>query len=483
QKECVLENGSSRIVEITITPYYDENNVYKGIIEILRDITEKVEAEKKLIYIAHYDKLTSLPNKFLFEKELENSLTEMKKIEGELALFFIDLIRFKNINNILGHPSGDKILIEVGQRLKSTFSKSHFISRFGGNVFTIIVAGNNTKEELNTISQLVLDAFSQPFEVNNNKLFINACIGICSYPQDGENVIELMQHAEIALNRAKNEGRNSIQHYSDLTEKYSFQRLKLENELYHSIENKELEVYYQPQVDSNNENLIGFEALCRWKHPVMGEISPGDFIGIAEEIGFIVPLGKFVLKKACEQTKLWMDRFNYPFRISVNISPRQLLVENIVFDVKNILEETGLEPSSLELEITESSIIQNVEHVLKVLHSLKELGIKISVDDFGTGYSSLQYIKSLPIDSFKIDLSFVRGVPDNLADKAVIKTIVSLAKNLNLHTVAEGVENSEQKEFLTTVGCNILQGYYYGKPTPAKEVEISLQNLVKQVSL
>ncbi|HMV41037.1 MAG TPA: EAL domain-containing protein [Leptospiraceae bacterium] len=460
-----------RTTELLATPYYNTEGNLKGTIQVFRDVTERENAEAKLKHLAHFDTLTQLPNRLLFEELLEDRLLTASIKNEQVALFFVDLDRFKNINDTLGHPVGDKLLVKIANRLRQMIISPNIVARFGGDEFTIFLSTKNNPQAIKDMAELIKKEIAIPIILDTYEFFVSASIGVAIFPEDGRTLIKLMKSADTALYRSKSKGRNLIQFYDQSSETNSRKRLQIESELYSAIEGSDLLTVYQPQVSARTGKIIGFEALCRWQHAELGLISPNDFIDVAEETGLIVPLGKKVLLTAAKQCKIWQMNYGLPLRIAVNISPRQFVRQDLIKDLLEALEISGLNPKDLELEITETSIIHDLDTTIHTLEKILELGVMVAIDDFGTGYSNLQSIKSLPIHSLKIDKSFVNGVPEKDSDRAVIKAILALAKNLSLKVVAEGVESKEQSEFLASEGCDILQGFYFGKPETAKVVE------------
>ncbi len=462
-------DGVTRIVELLATPLWGDKGEFKGVIKVSRDVTQRVHAERNLRHLAHHDPLTQLPNRLRFEDSLQNLLDEKDGVGG-LTVLFIDLDRFKNINDTLGHHIGDEVLRIVAKRLRQAVGDEHYLARFGGDEFTVLLIGALTRSEIITIAHRILDTLEHTMEVEGYEFFINASIGIAAYPHDGRTITHLMKSADSALYRAKSMGRGTYRFYDREGDGQALQRLQLESVLRTAVREEALRVVYQPQVSAGDGRLIAVEALCRWRHPELGEISPAQFIPIAEETGLIVELGRLVMDSACRQAKRW-QRQGHAIRVAVNVSARQFLRIDLRHEVEQILTANGLPPRLLELEITESAIMQDMQAAAKVLAELRELGVSVSIDDFGTGHSSLAYLKHLPIDALKIDRSFVREIPDHRADKAVVKTIISLARNLGMAVIAEGVETEEQKRYLADHGCNLLQGYLFDRPISAEEIE------------
>jgi diguanylate cyclase (GGDEF)-like protein/PAS domain S-box-containing protein len=468
--EHLRGDGRQRVVELLATPLWDAAGGFKGVIKVSRDVTERVQAERQLRHLAHHDTLTQLPNRLNFEDQLARELAGEEARGQGVALLFIDLDRFKNINDTLGHNIGDQVLVEISRRLRDAVAPRHLVARFGGDEFTVVLRGAPGGEVVEVVDAL-LRHIAAPLSIQGYSFFISASIGIALFPQDGATLTELMKSADTALYRAKGLGRNTYQFYDQGTDLQTLQRLQLESSLRHAIDAGALRVVYQPQVVAASGELAGVEALCRWDHETFGTIPPDDFIPIAEETGLIVELGQQVMRQACAQAQQWFLRHGRRLRVAVNVSTRQLLRIDLEAEVRIILEETGLPAEFLELEITESAIMQDVAAAVEVLQRLRGLGVSVAIDDFGTGYSSLSYLKQFPIDALKIDKSFVRELSLRESDAAVVKTIISLARNLGLYVVAEGVEHEEQRQFLIREGCDLLQGYLFSRPLRPEALE------------
>lgn len=371
----------------------------------------------------------------------------------------------------MGHSAGDVLLQQVSERLTSVLRGTDTVARHGGDEFILIIgAGDDTELNVNVI-QRIMDALAEPILVNSQEFFVTSSLGISVYPDDGTESESLIKHADVAMYRAKELGRNNYQFYSaDLNHK-ALDRLKLEKDLRLALERDEFTLHYQPQISLDDGTLGGMEALIRWNHPTLGAISPGRFISLAEETGLIVPIGYWVIRSACQQNKLWQKAGFPRVRVAVNMSARQFAEKNLVDTIVDILATTELDPQYLEIEITEGMVMQNVEYAIGVLSALKKIGIHVSIDDFGTGYSSLAYLKRFPIDMLKIDQSFVRDIADDADDAAIVRAIISLSHSLRLKVIAEGVENEVQLDFLRANHCDQVQGYYFSKPLPALEME------------
>ena len=424
------------------------------------------QSEEKVNFMAYHDSLTNLPNRRLFKERLAHAMNDAQRNGSMVGVMYLDLDRFKIINDSLGHNFGDLLLIEVADRLVNCIGSRNVASRQGGDEFTILLTETTTDQACKT-SQKIRDELSRPYLIGEHDIYITPSIGISMYPEDGSTIEDLIIKADIAMYKAKRNGRNNYQFFDESVDFGSYQRLNLENEMRKAVDRDEFILHYQPIVDADTEEIIGAEALIRWKHPEMGLVSPLDFISIAEETGLIVPIGEWVLKTACEQVMEWR-KSGYPdLEISVNLSMRQFHQEDLISMVRKILENTELDPYCLSLEITESMTME-VEAAIRILTDLKKLGVKISIDDFGTGYSSLNYFKKLPVDYLKIDQSFIYDLNENENDKNIVNTIILMAHTMGLKTVAEGVETLDQLNFLKQHKCDKAQGYFFGKALPAE---------------
>ncbi|EGA91265.1 diguanylate cyclase/phosphodiesterase with PAS/PAC sensor(s) [Planococcus donghaensis MPA1U2] len=419
--------------------------------------------QKDLTKQAHYDALTELPNRVLFQKQVDKLIDSIKneKNNKAFAVLFIDLDRFKIINDTMGHSTGDSLLKEVAGRLKNCITDTAIVSRFGGDEFTVLFSDIKSKKAVHDMAREINETILKPFLLKNNEYYISTSIGISMYPVDGSNSELLIKNADIAMYKAKESGKSNYVFYQNEFNHQPIRRLQLENNIRKALELEEFQVYYQPKLTMPNEEVGGMEALIRWFHPEMGTISPSEFIPLAEETGLINPIGKWVLREACIQNKKWQDEGLPPVVMAINISAYQFHYGSLVQTVTEVLKETGLEGQWLELELTESLLINNEEYVLKAIESLKKLGIKISIDDFGTGYSSLSYLKRFPIDTIKIDRSFIKDIVDKKEMKSITQAIITMGHGLGCKLVAEGVETEEQKVLLETYKVDQIQGYYY----------------------
>jgi diguanylate cyclase (GGDEF)-like protein/PAS domain S-box-containing protein len=447
-----------------------------GLIGTITDITEQRRVEEQVRHMANHDALTQLPNRSLLQDRVTQAVAKARRSGEVLALFFIDLDRFKTINDSLGHPVGDRLLQAVAQRLLACTRAADTVARIGGDEFVVLLGDLDRPETARHVAKKVLAALSQPVALDGHTLQVTPSIGIAVYPGDGEDVDTMMRNADTAMYHAKQVGRNNFQFFTQAMNDAAQQRLQLENDLRHAVERGELAVHYQPQIDLRAGGIVGFEALVRWRHPQRGMVSPAEFIPAAEEAGLINPIGEWVLGAACAQAVAWHRSGHTFLQAAVNCSARQFQDEGFVAAVDRILRESGMPAQRLELEITESVIIQRSEEVNARFQALEDMGVRISIDDFGTGYSSLSYLKRLSIHQLKIDQSFVRDIGNDPNDAAIVSAIVTIAHSLGLEVVAEGVETAEQLTFLRAVGCDSAQGYLFSKPLPAEEFERLLAN-------
>jgi len=388
-----------------------------------------------------------------------------------MALMFIDLDHFKEINDSLGHDIGDEILIAVTQRLTGVIRKEDTLARLGGDEFTIIIEELTQGQDASLLAKKVIEVLAQPFTIDDNILYVSSSIGISIFPDDGITATNLLKYADAAMYKAKDEGRNNFQYYSVEMTEQAFEKVVMEANLRSALKNEEFIVYYQPQVNGRNNQLIGMEALVRWQHPTQGLVSPARFIPLAESTGLIVELDQFVMKTAMKQTSLWYSQGFNPGRLALNLSIKQLQQKDFIIILKNLIKEADCKPQWLELEVTEGQIMTDPENAIIILNQISDIGIELAIDDFGTGYSSLSYLKKLTINKLKIDQSFVQNLPNDDEDAAIAKAVIALAQSLKLRIIAEGVESIEQKAFLVKNGCQNIQGYFYNKPIPANEMK------------
>jgi len=428
----------------------------------LEELVEQRTAERD--HLAYYDSLTDLPNRALFEDRLAQALPLAERSNKQLAVLFLSVDRFKKFADTLGLAAADKLLCQVAERLKVCVRDGDTIARFGGEEFSLLMSQIDDTDEVTALVACLRNALRAPFELNGQEFYITASSGIGLYPEDATTPQQLLQHAGAALYRAKQHGGNQNQFFTTDINERALTRLTLESSLRRAVERKEFAVYYQPQVKAATGEITGMEALVRWMHPELGLVSPADFIPLAEDTGLIVPIGEWVLHTACAQTKAWHDAGFPHLCLAVNLSPRQFTQQDLVAMVRRALDETGLDANYLELELTEGSVMEDDERAIVTLQELRDIGIKISIDDFGSGYSSLSRLEHLPINVLKIDQSFVRDMTNNLKSAAIMTAIITLAHNLDLKVVAEGVEVEEQSDFLRFLKCDLLQGYLFSRP-------------------
>ncbi|POM12863.1 bifunctional diguanylate cyclase/phosphodiesterase [Pseudomonas sp. WP001] len=460
------KNGELYPSWLTISAVRNSDQVVTHFVAVFADISSLKLAQARLDYQAHHDPLTGLPNRTLFESRLQAALTGQQESGNQGAVLFLDLDRFKHINDSLGHPVGDLLLKDIAVRLKDQLRDIDTVARLGGDEFIILLPGLQQASDAQYLANKLLDCFTPPFQAGEHEFFISASIGTSLYPQDGTDVATLVKNADAAMYRSKAKGRNRVESYTrDLTAQAN-ERVALEHELRRAIERDELSLYYQPKRSLITHELIGAEALIRWHHPTFGDVPPEHFIALAEENGTILQIGDWVLEQACRQLHAWQGAFEDFGPLSVNLAGAQLRHPNLLSRIEQLLRDYRLEPGCLQLEITENFIMSQAEEALAVLHQLKRLGVQLAIDDFGTGYSSLSYLKRLPLDFLKIDQSFVRGLPDDPHDVAIVRAIIALGHSMQFTIIAEGVENPAQQAFLAAEGCEQMQGYIVSLPLP-----------------
>lgn len=469
-KELIPEYDAREISVLSLTMNTMIKSIRASKIALLNQHTQLRKQKNELQYQATHDALTGLANRILFTERLEHTLEKSKVHQSQMALLFIDLDHFKEINDSLGHEAGDKVLNIVTGRLREIVNNDEALARFGGDEFTVIIEGvSNTQAALELASQ-ILKILSEPILVDHNELYVGCSIGISLFPDNGDSAQDLLKYADAAMYAAKNEGRNSVRYYSSEMTARALERVVMETSLRLGLKNQEFVVFFQPQVNGKEERLIGMEALVRWQSPTIGLVSPAAFIPIAEATGLIVELDRFVMRVAMSQISQWYREGYNPGVLAMNLTMKQLQQGDFIDFLTNIIEETECKVEWIELEVTEDQIMINPDASIEILRQISALGVKVAVDDFGTGYSSLSYLKKLPISKLKIDQSFVRDLPHDEEDAAISKAIVALGQSLNLEIIAEGVETKDQKEFLINNGCENIQGYYYSKPLPAQEI-------------
>lgn len=474
-------DGSTFPVEVNAQGTVIENQ--RVLFAVVRDITERKRAEETINHLAYHDPLTDLPNRILFFDRLNVALAHAQRSGQTLAVMFLDLDRFKVINDMMGHAMGDLLLKQVTNQLKRTVRADDTVARIGGDEFTILLPIIRKEEDAATVAKKITETIKKPWFTNGCEFQITASIGIAIYPNDGEDAEVLTRNADTAMYRAKEQGDN-YQFYTPAINLKAVERMDTERALRRAIEQNEFEIFYQPQVDIGMGRVVGLEALLRWRHPERGLVMPQEFIPVAEESGLIIPIGEWVLKTACTQVMEWEKVGLGPVRMAVNLSACQFRKSQLVDTVKKVLKQTGMDANFLELEITESTAMQDVEFTIATIRILREMGIKIAIDDFGTGYSSLNYLRRFPITTLKIDRSFVRDVLTDVEDAAIVATIIVLAQNLRLKVVVEGVETEDQLFFFEQQECFLMQGYLFSEPKPAAEVKKLLKKAtLSQISL
>jgi diguanylate cyclase (GGDEF)-like protein len=447
-----------------------------------REGETKLKHAQRVEYLAYHDGLTGLPNRSLFSKTLSQSISEAHRYERRLAVAFLDLDRFKQINDTLGHEAGDQLLKEVATRLKGCVRDSDTVARLGGDEFVVLLPQLNDEKYAAVVAQKILSAAARPFTLMGQEFRVTASIGISTYPQDGLDEQTLTKNADIAMYQAKADGKNNFQFYSDKLNANSLERLTLESSLRHALERNEFRLHYQAKRDIASGRVTGMEALLRWEHPDLGTVAPMQFIPVAEETGLIVPIGKWVLKTVCLQSIVWQSQGLPALSIAVNMTARQFLDEQLLNDVASILEETGMAPQLLEIELNESLLIHDVENTMRILTGLKALGVRIAVDDFGTGYSSLAMLQRFPLDTIKIDRSLMRDFLGTTDDTGLADAIIAMGKSLSLTVVAQGVETKEQAEHLRLHACDELQGFYFKRPLPVDEFTQLLRDQATEIT-
>mgnify|MGYP002681589177 CR=1 FL=1 len=463
------KDGTRTYNEISVNLIRNAQGESVGFRGIARDVTERKRQEEQIQYLATHDGLTGLPNRTLFGQLLNHAIQAAKRYNRKLAVFFIDLDRFKIINDTLGHEAGDQLLQEIAVRFRQTLRATDVVARLGGDEFVAMIEEINDAGQAITVAHKLLAEAMKPVSIMSQECRVTASIGICIYPKDGDDEQTLMKNADIAMYSAKEAGKNNFQLYSSDIKPQSVERLSIETQLRFALERNELALVYQAKLDFKTGTITGVEALLRWNNPKLGQVTPMQFIPVAEETSLIIPIGRWVLRTACMQNVAWQKEGLPPVCMAVNLSLRQLVDENLIEDIEKALKDSGMAPELLELEITESMVMHNPGRMISVLTQIKKLGVRLAIDDFGTGYSSLAQIKHFPVDTLKVDRSFIRNIPENTEDKAITEVIIAMGKTLSLTVVAEGVETEEQLEFLRQRSCDEIQGFYFSKPIPPDE--------------
>lgn len=455
-----------RALEVVV---YSRQLDYEGVPAVLvaiMDITERKEAEARIAYMAHHDALTELPNRVLFRDHMADALAQRDRSGGFVGTLCIDLDNFKLVNDTLGHPLGDRLLQDVAHRIQRVTRQRDTAARLGGDEFAVLVPAMKSPQELGVLAQRLIDVISEPYSIDGHAISVGATIGVAVSPTDGVDADRLLRNADLALYRAKSDGKSTFRFFEHEMDAKAQARRQLEVDLRSALAGEKLEVHYQPLVELGTGEVVGFEALLRWPHPTRGYVPPSEFVPLAEETGLITALGKFVLRRACTDASAWAPHI----KIAVNLSPMQFRVGNVFVTVKEALEQSSLDPQRLDLEITESVLLERTDHVIAHLHALRALGVRISMDDFGTGYSSLSYLRAFPFDKIKIDRSFVRDLPNNRHTLAIVRAILGLASGLDMKVVAEGIETQSDLACLTAEGCKEGQGFYFSEARPQAEI-------------
>ncbi|HET8706726.1 MAG TPA: EAL domain-containing protein, partial [Pseudomonadales bacterium] len=446
-------------------------------------ISERRNAEARINNLAYYDQITHLPNRAFLEEQVIRSIASAQRNQCKSAVLFLDLDHFKNINDSLGHQSGDSVLVQVGERIKSRIRTSDTVGRYGGDEFIIVLNELRSPTDASDIARDLLKAITLPYHCNKTELRLTASIGISVYPDDASDYSQLVMNADAAMYHAKFNGRDNFQFFSAEMSKRAAAQLDMENRLRKAIELKQFVLYYQPQINLKTNEIIGVEALIRWIDPERGMIPPLEFIPLAEERGLIIPIGDWALEEACLQQTRWTKAGLPPLTMAVNVAASQFQHANLAEKVKDVIQKTQINPTLLEIEMTESAVMQDAEQLIVTLAALREIGVSLAVDDFGTGYSSLSYLKRFRLNKLKIDRSFVRDIQDDNEDLSIVKAIIALAHQMKISVIAEGVETSVQRDILKEANCDKYQGYYFSKPLPADEIETLLRKQLENTSI
>jgi diguanylate cyclase (GGDEF)-like protein/PAS domain S-box-containing protein len=474
--QIIRKDGGEGYIEASLTLKKDSSDKPTGFKGMIRDITERKRIEQQINYMATHDTLTGLPNRLMFNQLLNHAIRSAQRHGKQLAVLFIDLDRFKTINDSLGHEAGDRLLKEIARRFKKSLRAVDVVGRLGGDEFIILTEEVDELSQIETLAHKILTTTIQPMVLQGEECRITASIGISIYPGNGTDEQTLMKNADIAMYFAKEEGKNNYQFYSKDIQFQSNKRFSIETNLYRALERNELSLEYQAKVDFKTGMITGVEALLRWQNPSLGSLTPMQFIPVAEGTGLIVPIGRWVMKTACAQNVAWQRQGLPPVCIAVNLSLRQLMDDKLLEDIQAALDDSGMAPNLLELEITESMVMHNPARLIEVLTNIKKLGVRLAIDDFGTGYSSLAQIKHFPIDTLKVDRSFIRNLSQDSENQAITQAIITMGKNLSLTVVAEGVETQEQKDFLRDHICDEMQGFHFSKPLAPDKFADLLRN-------
>jgi len=479
----MLPNGSEFVVNLQAEAVYDDRSKALTIVGTAQDISERKRSEREIHRLAYYDSLTGLPNRVLFKDRVTQAIAHARRYQYHLAVLFLDLDRFKLINDTLGHNVGDLLLKHLADRLSESIRHSdsigrstetvqtHELARLGGDEFTVLLTNLKDVQDASKVARRILEGLAQPFLVSGHEIFVTVSVGIAIFPADGDSVDMLLKNSDTAMYHAKEQGRNNFQYYSNAMNAAANERLMLEREVRHATEREEFVVYYQPQIDLRSGRIMGAEALVRWQHPKRGLLVPGEFLQAASDTGMIRTIDEWVLRTACRQNRAWQQRGLAVPSVSINVSNSLFHGSTLLKAVENTLAETGLTPDRLELELTESIAMRNVDTSITVLQQLKAMGVQLAIDDFGTGYSSLSYLQRLPVNRVKIDQSFVRELLSRVQPVPIVRAIIAMAHSLQLEVLAEGVEDETQRAILVAEGCDQAQGYLFGHPMPAAEFE------------
>jgi len=469
EESRTLRDGSKGWLITSKVPVRDKDNQIVAILGTYEDVTERKASEERTLFLAYHDDLTELPNRVLAHDRLQHAISQCERDKSKVALVFLDLDNFKTINDSLGHSLGDRLLKEVASRLKHCVREIDTVSRQGGDEFLIILTSMPSPEAVVPVLTKLLEHVQEPFEIDGQELITTVSIGVALYPDDGRDFESLMKKTDAAMYRAKEMGKNTYCFFDKQMNDDAIEHLHLRNGLSRAVERGEFMLHYQPQIDLASGAVIGAEALIRWRHPMLGMVSPQRFIPVAEDTGLIVSIGEWVIREACRQAVIWKAE-GFPIVVAVNLSAVQFKRGDVEKTIVSALQESGLDPSLLELEVTESILIRDTEHVLALVTRLKAMGIKLSIDDFGTGYSSLSYLKRFRVDQLKIDQSFIRDLATNQEDAAIVLAVIQMARSLGLRTIAEGVEEEVQLNYLRTQGCDAAQGYHFARPMEAAKM-------------
>ncbi|MFQ6021845.1 MAG: EAL domain-containing protein [Acidiferrobacterales bacterium] len=469
------KTGDLYYEEKTVTPLTDDNGDITHFIATGKDITERILAQERVHYLVHHDALTDVPNRNLLMERLDQAVMHAHYQDHAVAVLFLDLDRFKVINDTLGHDAGDEVLQAVSERLRNCVRANDTVARLGGDEFALLITHIDKTKDIAPIARGILNVFSRPFKLSDREVFVTASMGISVYLNDSTDAATLLKHADIAMYQAKDQGKNNYRFYTSDMDARTMERLNLETALRRGLERREFLLHYQPKVNLDSGEIIGMEALIRWQRPELGLVSPLEFVPLLEETGLIVPVGEWVLESACQQAQAWKNAGIFVPNVAINLSARQFGSASLLAAIDQLCNEAELDPELLELEITESVLMTEGDSSMETLQALKGMGIKLAIDDFGTGYSSLAYLKRFPIDTLKIDRAFIKDLPTDVEDAAIVSAVIALAQGLGLNVVAEGVETHEQLQFLRSRQCGAAQGYVFGRPLPAEELTALLR--------